>query len=98
MPKISKKEKTKEPTVEEQIAQIQEHYGQYNRHVRRMWGKLVGFNKLIKGTSIPFKKDEYEAIEVPTIPYVCKTEGCINNRRDGSAFCQECSNKFHENK
>lgn len=98
MKKMARTKKVKEPTIEEQIKTIQEHYGQYNRHVRRMWGKLVGYNKLIRGTSVPFKKDEYEAVELPKKENAnCKglLNECKNLRRDASAFCQECSKKYH---
>lgn len=28
----------------------------------------------------------------------CKNEGCKNKRRDKSAYCQECSDKFKKQK
>lgn len=111
MPRTKKKvEAPTEPTIEEKIKAVLAHYGNFNRHVRRMWGKLVGLKipPLIK----PHIKGKYKPLP-PIVKEnaVCKNakfvkqesgvevnEGCKNLRANGSSRCSKCSEKHNGKK
>lgn len=46
-----------------------------------------------KGGYFDSRSDEYTS---KTKRGECMNEDCKNPRRDGSAFCQECSDKYHK--
>lgn len=43
----------------------------------------------IKSAKVEFEKKQ--------LPHECKNSGCENERRSGSSYCQECSDKYKEN-
>jgi len=111
MPRTKKKpEAPTEPTIEEKIKAVLAYYGNFNRHVRRTWGKLVGLR--IPGLTQPNLKGNYTPTVIPPKENaVCKNanfvkqesgvelnEGCKNLRANGSSRCGECSKKYNGKK
>ena len=71
-----KPEAPTEPTIEEKIKSVLAHYGNFNRHVRRMWGKLVGLK-------IP-------PLTKPLIGKThCRSGKCTDERMKGSRHCSK---------
>ncbi len=75
--------------IEEKVAKITN----MNRHQRRAFAKVNGISK-IAGT----RRDHIEDRKIPVLLLEenerCKGKECINDRRNGSAYCQECSDNF----
>lgn len=51
---------------------------------------------LVSPTTTKDYFSEEEEYTSPTKRGECDNEGCTNKRRDGSKYCQECSDKYHE--